>query len=197
MTFSMPENKPVSESDNLCRCAKRDTEKNDCFQNNEQNIKINSETGRIDNKNSLWEQYWPPEGWSMFEEITQQKAIATKKDNETQIVSGALYNVSLHKISKAIVSYTLEIQEWSYDQTGQHKVRTPLLVRFRSCPHAPGNGHKNAYCFESLRLYGDVITPKSQSETNNFSLVAAYLASRIEKGIVPDIRRVLKLYKVI
>ena len=146
---------------------------------------------------TLWDQQWPPQGWPMFETVKQQKAISTRKCPDTKIITGTSYQIALHKISNKITSYTLEIQEWAYGQNGQHRISTPIMLRFKNCPQNSASDHKAYPCFEAMRLLGDVKTPKNETETNNFALVTAYLISRIEKGFVPDVKRMLKLYKLI
>jgi hypothetical protein len=197
MALNVPDHKPSS-------AARNDRGKksrlNDTTSPANKRADIKSAQGNITDENqkeTFWDKYWPPVGWSMFETITNSKAIATKKDPETLIVCGASFQVSIHKQDQSSIFYTLEIQEWSYDQVGQHTVRTPLLLRLRNCPHNVESNKHDSLCFESLRLFGDIKHPQNHSETNNFALVAAYLASRIEKGIVPDIKRVLKLYNLL
>lgn len=141
--------------------------------------------------------YWPPTGWPMFEGVFEQKAIATRKLEDLNLTQGASYEISIHKSAPRTVEYTLEIQEWSFDQSGQHKITTALRLNFKNCSCNPSKGDMRTNCISSLSLYGVEKQPKTSIETSNFALVAAYLASRIEKNLVPDIKRVLKLYKLI
>lgn len=148
-------------------------------------------------KETDFNKFWPPTGWPMFEGVYDAKAIATRKLEDLNVTQGASYEITLDSISPRQREYTLEIQEWSYDTTGQHKISTALRFKFKNCPCPLSKPEVRQDCISFLSLYGAERHPHSTNETTNFALVAAYLSSRIEKGYVPDIRRVLKLYKLI
>jgi hypothetical protein len=144
-----------------------------------------------------WEQYWPPKGWPMFEGVFEAKAIATRKLEDLNITQGASYDISIDASDAKDTQYTLEIQEWSYDHSGQHKISTAFRLGFKNCSSPESTGDIRTKCITSLSLYGADKSPATVNETTNYALVAAYIASRIEKNTVPDIKRILKLYKLI
>jgi len=186
MILGMPENQPESSTANKKP-----------FMYNKKNKKGTGRAKAKSNEDKEWQKHWPPSGWPMFEGVFSQKAIATRKLEDLNITQGASYSISYYKPSPRVVEYTLEIQEWSFDQAGQHRISSPLVIRFKNCPHNNTSHDQHPRCFNSMRLYGDEKQASNALETGNFALVAAYLASRIEKGLVPDIKRVLKLYKLI
>lgn len=148
-------------------------------------------------KAPFWQKHWPPLGWPMFENINAPKAISTRKCPDTGLVHGASYEITLHKSPNGCIIYSMEIQRWSYDRKGEHSISAPVFMRFRECATQQGERLLKRPILEEMRLFGEKQTTHSASDANNFALVSAYLIARIEKGYVPDIKRVLRLYKLI
>lgn len=148
-------------------------------------------------KDPFWQKHWPPMGWPMFENIMAPKAISTRKCPDTGLLNGASYEITLHKSANGCIIYNLEIQRWSYDHKGEHSMSAPVFMRFRECASQQGERLLKRPILEEMRLFGERQTAQNTSDANNFALVSAYLIARIEKGYVPDIKRVLRLYKLI
>ena len=140
---------------------------------------------------------WPPSGWPMFRDISATQGMSTRQCDLTKVVHGASFHIDSKTIDKTETLFSIEIQEWSYDQSGQHRIFAPILVTFKNYPHKNFDQEKDAPIFQSVRIFNRDKTPKSQSETNRCALVVAYMVSRIEKGIVPDVKRILKLYNLL
>lgn len=137
----------------------------------------------------------------MFEDIIDQRAMSTHRCPDSGMVHGMSYEISIEKMPKQPARYTLEINEWAYDNQGHHRLTTPLLIRFIACSRAASKGaHEGGAvtpCFDTLRLMGQTKMLTNNHQTSNAALVAAYIAARIAKGLVPDIKRILRLYKLV
>lgn len=153
----------------------------------------------------LWDAYWPPLGWPMFEELTQPQGMSSQRCPETGTTRGMSYAVTIEKTPGKPASYALEINEWAYDAQGHHQMTTPIDLRFTACLNAAGikslgeqaqTQAQPPLCLDALRLLGRDRVLASNRERTNAALVAAYIAARIAKGLVPDARRILKLYKL-
>lgn len=168
----------------------------------EEKTKQNSALANDRIETELWDKHWPPSGWPMFESIHQSQGMSTRRCADTGVVHGMSYAVTIDNkdlTDHASPRYSIEINQWSYDNTGQHSHTTPIFLRFRPCVNPIDENTTNALsglCFDRLRLLKQKNEKQSSLYNTNAALLTAYIISRIDRGIVPDLKRLLRRYKL-
>ncbi len=138
---------------------------------------------------------WPPAGWPQFGAITAPSGQSVAKDIARARIFGLQYSiesVSLFKNNEKFFRHDINIQGWEYsilNESIEYPVLSfSLLDRFDlSLPRE---------CFlTDIRTYASHI-PHTRRSANRALSAALFLIKQIEKGAVPDINRVLRIYKI-
>lgn len=139
---------------------------------------------------------WPPRGWNIFDHIEKVSGQSIAKDPQKAKVTGLAYRIEplpyfRGKNAKA-VAYNIEITGWEYtihNESREYPVLS-FLLKERPCKSAP----REFYIADMKTMTMPLrITQRS---AHRITMATNFLIKKINGGIVPDVERVLMLYKV-
>jgi hypothetical protein len=99
--------------------------------------------------------------------------------------------------------YAIHIAQLKYDADNICSVRNAIELNIKSIAQKsldesePLSHNELLENFISAHFFGETALLGSAHKISNTALVCAYIMSRIDKGIIPDIKRLLRLYKLI
>jgi len=138
---------------------------------------------------------WPPAGWSQFASIQSSAGQSVVKDIGTGRIFGLQYSIDsvpLFKNETKLFRHDVRIDGWEYsilNESAEYSVLSfSLLDRFDlSLPRE---------CFVTdIRTYAAGIAHTRRSAARAVS-AALFLIRQINRGQVPDLDRVLRIYKL-
>lgn len=147
--------------------------------------------GRFENTHIVW----PPAGWSQFASIQSSSGQSVAKDIGTARIFGLQYSIDsvpLFKNDTKFFRHEVRIDGWEYsilnESTEYPVLSFSLLDRFDlSLPRE---------CFVTdIQTYGSAIPHTRRSAARAVSS-ALFLIKQISRGQVPDLNRVLRIYKL-
>ncbi|PZQ49161.1 MAG: hypothetical protein DI551_00475 [Micavibrio aeruginosavorus] len=138
---------------------------------------------------------WPPKGWSQFSSVLSSSGQSLAKDIGKSRIYGLQYridSVPLFKNDAKIFQHDIRIDGWEYsilNESIEYPVLSfSLLDRFDlSLPRE---------CFVTdIRSYASHV-PHTRRSANRAVSAALFFIRQITSGGVPDINRVLRIYKL-
>jgi len=147
--------------------------------------------GRFESINILW----PPAGWSQFAAIESSSAQAVAKDIGKARIYGLQYfieSMPLFKNDTKLFRHDISIFGWEYsilnESTEYPVLSFSLMDRFdMALPRE---------CFVSdIRVY-DTALPHTRRSAARAVSAALFFMRQVAAGSVPDINRVLRIYKL-
>ena len=130
---------------------------------------------------------WPPKGWPMFACITRASGMATCKKAGTP--EGCFLKYDAGRDGDI---YTLEIMAGRMTRAGTH-LQPANTLRFKPLDDPLGGEPERGII--DLRV-GDEQLPATRMVVLRAILAMTYVISRIDRGIAPDLPRVLKTYQL-
>ena len=138
---------------------------------------------------------WPPAGWSQFSVVKNSSGQSLAKDIAKARIYGLQYSIEsipLFKNNEKIFRHDVSIQGWEYSILNE-SIEYPvlsfgLLDRFDlSLPRE---------CFVTdIKSYATAI-PHTARSSNRAISAAIFMIKQIAAGQVPDVNRVLRIYKI-
>jgi hypothetical protein len=138
---------------------------------------------------------WPPAGWSQFASVQSSSGQSVAKDLGTARIYGLQYSIDsvpLFKNDTKIFRHDIQIHGWEYsilnESTEYPVLSFSLLDRFdMALPRE---------CFiTDIRTYASGI-PHTRRSASRAMSAALFFIKQINRGQVPDINRVLRIYKL-
>lgn len=138
---------------------------------------------------------WPPAGWSQFASVQSSTGQSVAKDVGTGRIFGLQYSIDstpLFKNETKLFRHEIRIDGWEYsilnESTEYPVLSFSLLDRFDlSLPRE---------CFvTNIRTY-DTAIPHTRRSSARAVSAALFMIKQIERGQVPDLSRVLRIYKL-
>lgn len=138
---------------------------------------------------------WPPAGWSQFAVVEQSSGQALAKDIGKARIYGLQYrieSVPLFKQDMKLFRHDIRIEGWEYsilnESTEYPVLSFALLDRFD--PSLPRE------CFiDDIRAF-DTAMPHTKRSADRAVGAGLFLIRQIMAGQVPDVARVLRIYKL-
>lgn len=137
---------------------------------------------------------WPPPGWPMFSCITRASGTAT---SPAPSVPGKLavltYKVSCYPNDE----YALEVFTGSMHMNGEVSMTPALSIRFAGQEDwgaGPGTASFEGSLFE-VYAHGRLLPAERQMNLRAI-LAITYIISRIDRGLLPDLRKTMALYRL-
>ncbi len=147
--------------------------------------------GRFDTMNILW----PPAGWNQFRSIQYSSGQALAKDIGKARIFGLQFridSVPLFKNETKLFRHDIVIDGWEYSILNE-SIEYPVLsfsIMDKFDMALPRE------CFiADIRSY-DTHVPHTRRSANRAVSAALFIMKQIENGNVPDINRVLRIYKL-
>ena len=147
--------------------------------------------GRFESINILW----PPVGWKQFSVIEMSSGQSIAKDIAKARIFGLQYSIEsvpLFKKNEKFFRHNIEIQGWEYSILNE-SIEYPVLsfaVMDRFDPELP------VECFVSdIRSYATVM-PHTKRSAQRAVSAGLFMIKQIAAGQVPDVARVLQIYKL-
>lgn len=138
---------------------------------------------------------WPPVGWSQFAAVEQASGQALAKDIAKARIYGLQYridSVPLFKQDTKLFRHDIRIEGWEYSILNE-SIEYPVLsftLMDRFDPSLPRE------CFiDDIRAF-DVSIPHTRRSANRAVGASLFLIRQILAGQVPDVSRVLRIYKM-
>lgn len=139
---------------------------------------------------------WPPRGWESLGHIEHTKFEAVKKEPATACVLGATYKIEIfpfrRKDNRLTVLYDIEINGWEFNIYNESREYQFLSIMLTDLPHklAPKEYYSSSIktMLQPMRI--------TQRSVERSIIAAASMMRQIEKGIVPECEKILKLYKI-
>lgn len=147
--------------------------------------------GRLESINILW----PPAGWSQLAAIQSSSGQSVAKDIAKARIFGLQYSIEsmpLFKNETKIFRHDIKIEGWEYSILNESieypVISFSLMDRFDiALPRE---------CFiTDIRSY-DAHIPHTSRSANRAVSASLFLMKQIANGSVPDVNRVLRIYKL-
>ncbi len=147
--------------------------------------------GRFENTHIVW----PPAGWSQFASVQSSSGQSVAKDISTARIFGLQYRIEsmpLFKNDTKLFRHDIRIDGWEYsilnESTEYPVLSFSLLDKFdMSLPRE---------CFiTDIQTYATAI-PHTRRSASRAVSAALFLIKQINRGQVPDVGRVLRIYKL-
>lgn len=138
---------------------------------------------------------WPPEGWNTLQDIDQTYGQAILKNPVSAIVTGLSYviePVPIYKSSARTYYYAVNITGWDYNIYNESCEYPVLSFIFHDKPASKAPKH---YYMSELKTQAQSLILTERS-AHRIYMAALFLMKQITSGQVPDIERILKLYKI-
>lgn len=138
---------------------------------------------------------WPPAGWNQFASVQSSSGQSVAKDIGTARIFGLQYSIDsvpLFKNETKLFRHDVRIDGWEYsilnESTEYPVLSFSLLDRFDlALPRE---------CFVTdLKAYASTIPHTRRSAARSVS-AALFFIKQIARGQVPDVNRVLRIYKL-
>ncbi len=147
--------------------------------------------GRFESMNILW----PPVGWHQFADVRFSSGQAVAKDIGKARIFGLQYNIEstpLFKNEEKLFRHDIRIEGWEYSILNE-SIEYPVLsfsLFDKFDPDLPRE------CFiTDIRSYASLI-PHTRRSANRAVSAGLFLIRQIAQGSVPDVNRVLRIYKL-
>lgn len=131
---------------------------------------------------------WPPRGWPMFACITNNTGTATCNERGQANKDFLQYNLTIN--DNAV--YCLEIMSGKIGTAGTSFVPA-IGIHFKAREDWLDDNHQNAV--EAIHVMGQTLIPE-KSDILRVILAITYIISRIDRGQAPNLKRVLKIYRL-
>lgn len=138
---------------------------------------------------------WPPKGWRQFAAIQTSAGQSLAKDISKARIYGLQYSIEsmpLFKDNEKFFRHDIRITGWEYSILNE-STEYPVL----SCSIMDKFDETlSQECFiTDIRSY-DTAVPHTRRSANRTVSAALFFIRQIEQGIVPDVNRVLRIYKI-
>jgi hypothetical protein len=147
--------------------------------------------GRLESSRILW----PPVGWSQFASVQASSGQAIAKDISNARIFGLQYRIEsipLFKNETKLFRHDILIDGWEYsilnESTEYPVLSFSLLDKFDA-------GLPRECFITDIRSY-DAAIPHTRRSANRAVSAALFLIRQIAGGQVPDVNRVLRIYKL-
>jgi hypothetical protein len=138
---------------------------------------------------------WPPKGWNQFATVPASSGQAVAKDIAKAKIYGLQYSIEsvpLFKMDTKLFRHDVCITGWDYsilNESSEYPVLSfSLLDRF--------DLSLEKECFVTdIRSYSALI-PHTRRSANRAVSAAIFMINQIVEGNVPDVNRVLRIYKM-
>lgn len=147
--------------------------------------------GRLENSNVLW----PPVGWSQFAAVQSTNGQSLAKDIAKARIFGLQYQIQsmpLFRNETRFFRHDIMIDGWEYsilnESTEYPVLSFSLLDKFDA-------GLPRECFITDIRSY-DTDVPHTRRSANRAVSAALFLIRQITAGQVPDVNRVLRIYKL-
>jgi hypothetical protein len=147
--------------------------------------------GRFESTNILW----PPAGWNQFGAVQTSAGQAVAKDVAKSRIYGLQYHIDsvpLFKNDTKLFRHDIRIEGWEYsilNESLEYPVLTfALLDRFD--PALPRE------CFVTDICSYSSLIPHTRRSVNRAVGAALFFIRQVASGNVPDVNRVLRIYKL-
>lgn len=147
--------------------------------------------GRFESMNMLW----PPAGWGQFGDIQSSSGQAVAKDIGKARIFGLQYHIDstpLFRNDEKLFRHDIHIDGWEYSILNE-SIEYPVLsfsLLDKFDPDLPKE------CFiADIRSYSSHI-PHTRRSANRAVSAALFFIRQIANGSVPDVNRVLRIYKL-
>ncbi len=138
---------------------------------------------------------WPPLGWREFAGIDKPFCQALAKDPARGKIFGLQYKIEtipLFKNEQKYLRHDVLIDGWEYSILND-SIEYPVLS-FTLHDHFDENLPKESYITD-IRSYSSSI-PHTKKSANRAISAGLFLMKQIDAGFVPDVNRVLRVYKL-
>ncbi len=138
---------------------------------------------------------WPPKGWKAFNEIDQTYGQAILKNPVSAVVTGLSYVIEPIPVYKSSVRghyYAVNITGWDYNIYNESCEYPVLSFIFHDKPDSKTPKH---YYMSELKTQAQSLHLTERS-AHRMYMAALFLMKQIGSGQVPDVERILKLYKI-
>jgi hypothetical protein len=138
---------------------------------------------------------WPPTGWTQFASVPASSGQAVAKDISKGKIFGLQYSIEsmpLFKMDTKLFRHDVTITGWDYsilNESSEYPVLSfSLLDRF--------DMSLAKECFVTdIRSYSSPV-PHTRRSANRAVSAAIFMIRQIVEGNVPDVNRVLRIYKM-
>lgn len=138
---------------------------------------------------SLFAEYWPPSGWPMFACVTRPSGTVIASE------MGVRGDQALLKYEVRIENgvYTIEILKGTLARSGGITLQPALSIRFTGLEDWFEENLESAVLNidvdgQSIRVTRDVVL--------RLILAMTFLISRIDRGLMPNLKKTLKIYRL-
>jgi len=138
----------------------------------------------------LFAELWPPQGWPMFACVIRPAGTVTSSDRNPH------GNVSLLKYEVRITPdglYTIEILQGILSRTGESSLIPALGIQFSGCEDWFEERREDAVL--DIYVGGQRLIPE-RGLVLRMILAVTFLISRIDRGLAPNLKKTLKLYRL-
>jgi len=155
-------------------------------------VELSGVTDRTALAPDLFAEFWPPSGWPMFACINRPSGMITANTLDLK-VSQSILKYEVRRDDSGV--YTIEILSGTLTRTGEISLNPVLGIRF--------SGREDWYEEDArpeedvLDLYasGKQLTPE-RSLILRMILAITFLISRIDRGLMPNLKKTMKLYRL-
>lgn len=147
--------------------------------------------GRFESMNTSW----PPAGWNQFASVETSTGQALAKDIAKARIYGLQYSIQsvpLFKNNEKIFRHDIQINGWEYSILNE-SIEYPV-ISFALMDRFDVSLSKECFVTD-IRSYTSLI-PHTRRSANRAVSAALFLIKQIVNGQVPDVNRVLRIYKL-
>lgn len=139
---------------------------------------------------------WPPEGWKQLQDIDLSYGQAILKNPVSAIVTGMTYAVEPFPVRNDDQTrhyyYNVNIKGWDYNIYNESCEYSVLSFMLKDRPHSKAPKH---YYMSNIKTQSQKLNLTERSAHRTF-MAALFMMKQIASGRVPEVERILKLYKI-
>lgn len=139
---------------------------------------------------------WPPRGWDIFNQIDQSYGQSLMKDPMSAKVSGLIYTIEpvplyTETLERRYV-YEVRLEGWDYNIHNESREYSILsfMLKERGDATLP-----KSYFVSDIRTLSRPVRLTERS-AHRALMAAMFLMKQINSDSVPDVKRILRLYKI-
>jgi len=142
-----------------------------------------------DKTRALFSQNWPPRGWPMFSCVTEMSGMTVTHDRASGDDTILQYELTITDDE----IFNLEIYSGIVTKDGHFSLSPAIGIRFAAREDWFDDNPQNAVL--DVHVRGQQMIPE-RGLVLRVILAMTFIISRIDRGLVPDLKRVLKTYRL-
>ena len=139
---------------------------------------------------------WPPKGWKNFKEIEASYGQAIIKNPASAVVTGISYDIApvpiQHKDGRQVFVYAVQIHGWDYNIYNESCEYPVLSFVLKERPQSDAPKY---FYMSDIKTQGYQLKITQRSAHRAY-MAALFMMKQIAAGQVPEVERILKLYKI-